>query len=102
MMAPMTRSTAANIATRMLTYSVSREIGRASSTSSVPRARSPATAVAVEPMAKIATIAIASGCCVPSVIAPGSVKSEPDPKFRSSGGKAPELARSRIMSLNAP
>ena len=68
----------------------------------MPRARSPATAVAPEPTAKMATMAMASGCCVPSVIAPGSVKSDPDPKFSSSGGKAPELARSRIMSLNAP
>ena len=32
---------------------------------------------------------------------PGSVKSEPEPKFIISFGKAPEFARSRMTSLNS-
>jgi hypothetical protein len=85
----------------MLRYTARREIGRARSTSRVPRARSPATATAEAPTAKIPSMAMASGCCTPSVIAPGRLKKDPDPKFISSRGKAPELARSRITSLKA-
>ncbi len=82
-------------------YSVVREIGRARSTSSVPRARSPATATDEAPTAKMPIIAIASGCWSPSVILPGSVNSEPEPMFIISSGKAPELARSRMTALNS-
>ncbi len=85
----------------MLTYSEFREIGRASSTSRVPRARSPATAVADEPMAKMPSMASASGCCSPSVIEPANVNSEPEPMFSICSGNAPEFARSRIASLKA-
>ena len=67
----------------------------------MPRARSPATAVADAPTAKMPIIAIASGCWKPSVIEPGSVKSDPDPKFISSSGSTPEFAMSWKTSLNA-
>jgi hypothetical protein len=66
----------------------------------VPRARSPATAIDEAPTAKMPIIAIASGCWSPSVMLPGSVKSDPEPMFSISCGNAPELARSRMTSLN--
>ena len=85
----------------MLRRASVREIGRARSTSEVPRARSPAMAVDEAPTAKIPSIAIASGCWRPRVMRPGSVNSEPEPKFIISSGMAPELARSRMTSLNS-
>ena len=94
-------STVSRTATAMLMYRTVREIGRASSTSRVPRARSPAIEVEDAPTAKMPIIAMASGCWRPSVIVPGRSNSEPEPKFSSSSGMMPEVAMSRKTSLNA-
>ena len=61
----------------------------------MPRARSPATAVAVEPMAKMATIAIASGCCVPERDRAGQREERAGPEvqeLRRKGARVGEVA----------
>ena len=75
-------------------YSRRRDSGRARSTSRVPASRSPATAFAAAPTAKMATRLMPIGCWKPMVMAPPRVNRLPEPKFRKFSGKPDSISPS--------
>ena len=98
MVAPTARATNRTAAPRSVQYSARRESGLARTTSSVPRWRSPATAAAAKPTAKIEFSTSAIGWMDPSAMEPDRLNTSPPPNSISCSGMSPEPMSSRNVS----